>query len=635
MIEGILFVLLAWVMLGIAAAEAARLVPSWRRGRRARVSWISGIAALPKRYLVDVHHVVARKPAAARMHMLIAGGLLAGTALLLVGVIPALRHAGLYWGIVALAFAVSCAGAVLVARRRLPSRPAHLSGGAFSRLPLWLGLYALGGLLGAIGVIAQVGLLAAIGLILATIGGIALVSGLIRGPMRHALAGALHLIAHPRPGRFAGETASGLEPIALDDPDALGIAKVEDFAWNRLVGFDACIQCGRCEEACPAFAAGQPLNPKALIQDLVRAIRPDETPAYAGSAHPGLGAAAQGDAPLLLGTIRPETIWSCTTCRACVAACPMMIEHVDAIVGMRRHQTLAEGGLPGKAESVLTESRYASNPGGYALADRLDFAAGRDVRVLGEGETTDVLLWLGDGAFDRRYGRTLLALIDILRQAGVDFAVLGAAERDCGDVARRLGDEATFAELAKANIATLNARRFRRIVTADPHALHVLRNEYPAYGGTYRVEHHTAVIDALLAEGRIALGAAGAVPITYHDPCYLGRYNGEIEAPRRILARLTGQAVEMARHGAASFCCGGGGAAPVTDIPGEHRIPDLRMEQAKATGASVVAVACPGCTAMLEGVIGERPEVRDIAELVRDAMQQSTADAPARVAEPA
>ncbi|MCF3947704.1 (Fe-S)-binding protein [Acidiphilium sp. AL] len=617
MAPGSLLIVLAWGLLGFLAIQILRLASLWRRGAAANIDWLAGLAAVPRRYFVDVHAVVARKPEAARMHMAIAGGLLAGTVLLLLGIVPRFRASFVYWLLVAIAFAIAVAGAVLVARRRRPARPANLSGGSFTTLPLWLSTYAAGGLIGAIGILARVDALGAIGLVLAAIGGIMLVAQIPTGPMRHAIAGALHLAAHPRPERFAGMPASGLAPVPLDDPESFGVARIEDFAWNRLLGFDSCIQCGRCEAACPAFAAEQPLNPKALIQDFCAAMRPDDPPAYAGSPHPGIEDAAAGT---ILGTIHPETIWSCTTCRACVAACPMMIEHVDAVIDLRRHQTLSLGAAPGKAAPALTELRYAGNPGGYDPAGRLDFAAGLDIPVLEAGGSADVLLWLGDGAFDRRYGRTLRALIEILRAACVDFAVLGAAEQDCGDLARRLGDEAIFAQLARANIETLKTRRFVRIVTADPHALHVLRQEYPAYGGVFRVEHHTALIDELIGAGRISLAPRGDDAITYHDPCYLGRYNGETEAPRRILARLTGNAVEMARHGRNSFCCGGGGGAPVTDIPGKRRIPDLRIEQARATGASTVAVACPGCTAMLEGVVEPRPAIRDIAELVHDSL---------------
>jgi Fe-S oxidoreductase len=563
---------------------------------------------MPKRYLVDVHHVVAKKPEAARMHMVIAGGVLGATVLLLAGIVPALRASHVYWFFVALAFGNAVAGALMVAARRRPVRPVNLSGGKFNSLPVWLCAYAAGGFLSAVGA-------GFIGVPLATLGGFMLVAQVYNGPMRHALAGALHLAAHPRPERFDNVTASALAPAPLDDAAALGVAAVEDFAWNRLLGFDACIQCGRCEEACPAFAAEQPLNPKALIQDFCAAIRPSE---YSGSPHPGI--AVPGP---IFGRIHTQTLWSCTTCRACVAACPMMIEHVDAVIDLRRHQTLALGAAPGKSEAALSALRYAGNTAGQDPAARLDFAGGMDLRILAEGETADILLWVGDGAFDARYGQSLRALISILQAARLDFAVLGEAEQDCGDLARRLGDEAGFARLARANIGLLQTRKFGRIVTADPHALHVLRNEYPAYGGNFLVQHHTALIDELLETGRLAL-APGDLAITYHDPCYLGRYNNEIDAPRRVLQRLGGSLVEMARHGKNSFCCGGGGGAPVTDIPGKRRIPDLRMEQAATTGAAIVAVACPGCTAMLEGVVQPRAEIRDIAELVRDALVVET-----------
>ncbi|HTU52805.1 MAG TPA: DUF3483 domain-containing protein [Acetobacteraceae bacterium] len=612
-----LLIALAWGLLGFLAIQILRLTSCWRRGGAARVNWITGLAALPRRYLVDVHAIVGRKPGAARMHQAVAGGLLGGTVLLLLGVVPGLRARALYWLLVAIAFGLAVVGTALVAQRRSSVRLASLSGGAFTALPVFLCAYAAGGLIAALGTLVGSELLGAIGLALATFGGVMLIAQIPDGPMRHAVAGALHLAVHPRPERFAGAPASGLEPIGLEPQSRFGASTIQDFAWNRLLEFDACIQCGRCEEACPAFAAGQPLNPKALIQDLCYAMRPATAPRYAGSPHPGLDYAGPGP---ILGVIHPETLWSCTTCRACVESCPMMIEHVDAVIELRRDQTLSHGAAPGKADSVLAELRYAGNAGGHAPARRLDFAAGSKLGGLGPGEATDILLWLGDGAFDLRYGRTLRALIEIMRAAELDFAVLGADEQDCGDVARRLGDEAGFARLARTNIATLAARRFNRIVTADPHALHVLRHEYPAYGGRYVVQHHTALIDELLAAGRIALAPRGTAAITYHDPCYLGRYNGEIDAPRRILARLTCHAREMARHGRHSFCCGGGGGAPITDIPGKRRIPDLRLEQACEIGAAIVAVACPGCTAMLEGVVEPRPAIRDIAELVRDAL---------------
>ncbi|WGD28669.1 DUF3483 domain-containing protein [Ancylobacter sp. WKF20] len=649
---GTAFSLLILALAAIAAGLVGRRVRLWKSGSEARlvsaVGWtisavsavkvIAGLKALPRRYLVDVHHVVGRDPYAARMHALAAGGLLGGSLLALAGLIPALGASRLFWVVVALAFAAALAGGFMVGRRRLPNKPARLSGGRFQRLPLYLAAYTGGGLLVALaGVLPPLAPLGWLGFVFATAGGIGLVLQIDRGPMRHAFAGAAHLVLHPRPGRFEGERATALAALDLDAP-RLGAATPADFPVNRLIGFDACIQCGRCETACPAFAAGQPLNPKRLIQDLATAIEPNASnAAYAGSPYPNARpvAGVGGPALPLVGAgamIHPDTLWSCTTCRACVEECPMMIEHVDAIVDLRRYQTLELGALPLKAAPPLMELRYADETAGRPLAARTDFAAGLTLPLIAarpaEKGPAEVLLWLGEGAYELRYGRTLRALVTLLHKAGVDFAVLGPEERDCGDLARRLGDEATFQRLARANIGTLARYGFTRILTADPHALHALRNEYRAFGGEYEVVHHTAFLDELVAGGRLTVGALTEARVTYHDPCYLGRYNGEIDAPRRLLDRLGLTRLEMERSGKRSMCCGGGGGAPVSDIEGERRIPDIRMGQAAATGAAIVAVACPQCSAMLEGVTGERPDVADIAELVLRAVEAAPVKAP-------
>lgn len=299
----------------------------------------------------------------------------------------------------------------------------------------------------------------------------------------------------------------------------------------------------------------------------------------------------------------------------------MMIEHVDAVVSLRRHETLERGALPEKAVVPVTELRQSGDPGGRPLGARTDFAAGLDLPRIAEREPVDVLLLLGEGAYDLRYGRSLRALIRLLREAQVDFAVLGAEERDTGDLARRLGDEATFQALARENIATLAKYRFKRIVTADPHALHALRNEYPAFGGHYTVTHHTALLLELIRAGKLNPGRLPDLSVTYHDPCYLARYNGETEAPRAVLDAIGVTRREMTRSGRRAMCCGGGGGAPVSDVPGERRIPDIRMAQAAETGAGIVAVACPSCTAMLEGVTDRKAEIRDVAELLLQAVE--------------
>lgn len=302
----------------------------------------------------------------------------------------------------------------------------------------------------------------------------------------------------------------------------------------------------------------------------------------------------------------------------------MMIEHVDAIVDMRRHLTLEKGATPNKGAEVLDNLIATDNPGGFNPGGRLNWAADLNLPLLADKQETDVLFWVGDGAFDMRNQRTLRAFVKILKAADVDFAVLGLEERDSGDVARRLGDEATFQHLARRNIATLNKYRFKRIVSCDPHSFHVLKNEYGALGGHYEVLHHSTFIDELVRVGALNLGQSKAASVTYHDPCYLGRYNGEYEAPRAVLKAIGIEVREMERSGFRSRCCGGGGGAPITDIPGKQRIPDMRMVDIQSTGAELVAVGCPQCTAMLEGVVAPRPEIKDIAELVAEVLIEAT-----------
>lgn len=300
----------------------------------------------------------------------------------------------------------------------------------------------------------------------------------------------------------------------------------------------------------------------------------------------------------------------------------MLIEHVDSIVDMRRHLTLVGGVVPNKGMEALQQLRDTDTVGGFPLAARHHWAADLDVPVLAEGEATDWLVLVGEGAFDMRYQRTLRAFVKTLKKAGLRIAMLGAAETDCGDLARRLGDEAGFQRLAAQLIGTLKARRFAHIVTADPHIFHVLKNEYPALGGSFDVWHHTQLLDDLLRKGLLQpTRAATRESVTYHDPCYLGRYGREVQAPRNLLKGIGIQVVEMGRSREKARCCGGGGGAPFTDIPGTTRIPDLRMGDARETGAGIVAVACPQCTAMLEGVVGPRPEVFDVAELVAHAVE--------------
>jgi Fe-S oxidoreductase len=619
--------LLIVASLALAVAGALWRVTLWRRGQPAKVDFIRGLAAIPKRYFRDVHEVVARDRYAARLHVLTAGGF--GAALLLM-LLVYLLGVPPWWltELVIVTLAAMLIGTLLVLwRRRFNRPPPRLSTGKFTRLPLSLAAFALGSLLFVVPAAAQPGWswISVVALALALWGWLEIAAATWGGPLKHAFAGALHLAFHPRPQRFAGQLSTALQPLDLD-VDQYGVKTPSDFAWNRLLGFDACVQCGRCESACPAFAAGQPLNPKKLIQDLVTGMRAGSDEGYRGSPHPGLAIGQAHGAPqhaITPNLIHPDTLWACTTCRACVYECPMFIEHVDAIIDLRRFLTMEKGATPGKGPQVLEQLQATDNPNGHDPNSRLDWAADLALPLMRDVAETDVLLWLGDGAFELRNQRTLRALVKLLRYAEVDFAVLGTEELDCGDIARRLGDEASFQALAKRNSETLQKYRFQRIVTADPHVFHSLKNEYPALGFFFITLHHTALLAELLASGklRIRKPLGTSTTLTYHDPCYLGRYNGELQAPRGVLRALGGELREMQRSGLRSRCCGGGGGAPLTDIPGKRRIPDLRMDDARASGAEVVAVACPNCCLMLEGVVQPRPAVKDIAELLLEAVE--------------
>ncbi len=613
---------LFWLAVISLLAGLWRRARLWRAGQAAPYS-VWSLLAIPKRYFVDLHHVVAREPYIARTHVATAGGAVATMLLVAVNYGLMFYTSALNWAIL-LASLVMLTGAVFVwwRRRQTPSR---LSRGAWSRLPYSLLAFALGALLLSLPVAVLSGTIALLALLLLLAGSAELALGIgLGGPMKHAVAGLLHLAFHPRQARFAGELSTALKPLALDKQD-FGIAKPSDFKWNQLLGFDACVQCGKCEAACPAFAAGQPLNPKKLVQDLVLGLAGGSDAQYAGSPYPGMPLGEHSGSPqqtIVPSLIDAQTLWSCTTCRACVQECPMLIEHVDAIVGMRRNLTLTQGDLPGKAPQTLENLRQTATVGGYARQARYHWAIDLEVPTVQVGKPVDVLLIAGEGAFDMRYQRSLRALVKVLKAAKVDFALMGDLERDTGDTARRLGDEATFQILAKLNIASLNTLDFKRIVTADPHMLHSLKNEYPAFGGHYQVLHHSTFLAQLAESGQLALGLSPETrKLTYHDPCYLARYNGELNAPRQLLRKIGIEIHEMERSGMRARCCGGGGGAPLTDIAGKQRIPDIRIADARSLGAEVVAVGCPQCTAMLEGVVGPRPEVLDIAELVASALE--------------
>lgn len=620
------------VLLVLAAIGAVRRMNLWRAGQADKVDMLAGLLAMPKRYLKDLHHVVERDKYMSRTHVATGGGFVLAMVLVVFVHLFSVQSEILAWALLAALVMMFC-GALFVYKRRL-NPPSRLSKGPWMRLPKSLLTFSITFFvltLPAAGILPEGFGGWALTLVLSVLILMSLSEMLFGmtwgGPMKHAFAGALHLAFHRRSERFGGGRSTGLKPVDFGDGVSVkavhGVAKPTDFKWNQLLGFDACVQCGRCEAVCPAFAAGQPLNPKKLIQDMVVGFAGGTDENYAGSAYPGVEVGNAKGAPNQIitdGLVNPDTLWSCTTCRACVEECPMMIEHVDAIVDMRRFLTLEKGDTPNKGAQVLENIIATDNPNGYSPASRTHWAADQNLKVMKDVKQADVLFWVSDGAFDMRSQRILRSFVKLLKAANVDVAILGDEELDSGDVARRLGDDAAFQSLAKRNLATLSKYRFKTIVTTDPHAFHCLKNEYGDFGSDalkdVEVLHHTTFLNRLIKEDRFNLNPLQGSKVTYHDPCYLGRYNGEYEAPRELLVSLGIEIAEMERSRFRSRCCGGGGGAPITDIPGERRIADMRMEDVVSTGAEMVAVGCQQCTAMLEGVVEPRPVVKDIAEIL-------------------
>lgn len=373
----------------------------------------------------------------------------------------------------------------------------------------------------------------------------------------------------------------------------------EALSRPQLLDASACVRCGRCTAVCPATAAGKPLDPRAVVQKTLRAAleaRPLDT------------------------LVTAEEAWACTTCAACVHACPFQIEVLDKLVDLRR-LWVEQGAIESSAARALEAIVERGNAWGAPPSERMSWADGLGVRVLQPGDEVELLYWVGcAGAFDPSGRRVTRSVVQLLSRAGVEFAVLGPAESCTGDPARRMGEEGLFREAALRVIETLGRVRFRRILSHCAHCFHVLRNEYPALGARYDVIHHSQLLTHLVRSGRLSPAREVGRSATFHDPCYLGRHNGEYEAGRAILASFPGLVpVEMPRNRDRSFCCGAGGGGNWVEVRQGERIASLRMAEARATGASVVATACPFCTIMLEGEItGQGMAVRDVAELLLD-----------------
>jgi Fe-S oxidoreductase len=417
-----------------------------------------------------------------------------------------------------------------------------------------------------------------------------------------------------------------LAPLKIDletmeEGGTLGAATVQDLSQKQILDTFTCTECGRCQDVCPAWNTGKPLSPKLLIMNLRDHVFEQ------GEAI--LDARAEGkDAepvPLNPGVVEDEVVWDCVTCGACMQECPVNIEHVDHIVDMRRNLVMGESRFPQEAGALLRNMEASKNPWGVQQSERADWADGLGVRILEDGRAPEYLYWVGCAAsFDDRAKKIAQATARLLQRAGVPFAILGPRELCTGDPARRMGHEYLFQQLAEENVETLNGVTARKIVVNCPHCFNTISNEYPDYGGTYEVIHHTQLLARLLDEGRLRPTAEVQALITYHDPCYLGRHNGVYDEPRRVLDRIPGvRQVEMHRHRERGFCCGAGGARMWMEEPIGKRINNERTDEAAATGADVVGVACPYCMVMLDDgakAKGGGLEVRDVAQVVAESV---------------
>jgi Fe-S oxidoreductase/nitrate reductase gamma subunit len=428
-----------------------------------------------------------------------------------------------------------------------------------------------------------------------------------------------HIVSSPLNMIYRSTEPKGaLSHMNLEDEEAesFGVRQIQEFTWKQLLDLDACTRCGRCQDHCPAHLTEKPLSPKSIILDLKnhlheRGKKTDEAPALVGN------------------IIKEEVLWACTTCRNCMEHCPVYVEHVDKIIDMRRYQVLMESKFPEELMEAFRGLEKNSNPWGLGFDARADWARELEVPILSEasGQDFEYLFFVGCiRSYDDRNKKVALAMARILKHLDIEFAILGLEEGCCGDPARRVGNEYLYQILAQTNIETFKRYKIGKILTTCPHCYNTLKNEYPQMGFSCDVMHHAEFLAEQIGSGRLKLDRAIPKKLTYHDPCYLGRYSGIYSAPRQVLEAIPSlDCREMERSGKESLCCGAGGGWMWMDEKIGERINIRRLEDALATDPEWIVTACPFCVTMFDDAIKskdreENLKIWDIAEIVEQAL---------------
>ena len=424
-------------------------------------------------------------------------------------------------------------------------------------------------------------------------------------------------------------TTPSMDPETLSEDDVFGVGEMGQFSWKQMLDLVTCTECGRCQEQCPAWNTEKPLSPKLLIMALREHLF-ESAPVLLGT--------APADTPkksLVPDVISEDILWSCTTCGACVEACPVDIEHIDTIVDMRRYQVLMESSFPTEASAMLRNIENQGDPWGLGQSHRLEWTDGLDFEVpVVDGvipEEVEYLFWVGcAGALDERARKVTQSIARLLHQAGVAFAVLGGQESCSGDPARRLGNEYLFQMQAQINVEALKSAGVKKVIASCPHCFNTLANEYKSFGAEFEVIHHSQALERLVKDKKLSPVKSFSHSVTYHDPCYLGRHNEVYDEPRSVLNSIPGvKTTEMHRHKEKAFCCGAGGARMWLEENIGKRINLERTDQALLTGADVVSTACPFCMVMIddalkarqaEGVADESKKVLDVAQILESSL---------------